>query len=96
MAARSSSRDWLRPRAVFPVLRHGATPEAVRRFAIDQVNVLRRDGEYWTVAYAGLVVTLRDSKGLRDLARLVDSAGREIHVLDLAAAPGRRQPSTTP
>jgi pimeloyl-ACP methyl ester carboxylesterase len=76
-------------RAVFPVLRHGATPEAVRRFAIDQVNVLRRDGEYWTVAYAGLVVTLRDSKGLRDLARLVDSAGREIHVLDLAAAPGR-------
>jgi pimeloyl-ACP methyl ester carboxylesterase len=76
-------------RAVFPVLRHGATPEAVRRFAIDQVNVLRRDGEYWTVAYAGLVVTLRDSKGLRDLARLVDAAGREIHVLDLAAAPGR-------
>jgi class 3 adenylate cyclase len=36
------------PRGVFPVLGHGATPETVRRFAIDQTNVLRRDGEYWT------------------------------------------------
>jgi pimeloyl-ACP methyl ester carboxylesterase len=72
-------------RTVFPVLSHGATPEVVRRLAIDQANVLRRDGEYWTVAYAGLVVTLRDSKGLHDLARLVDAPGREIHVLDLAA-----------
>ena len=72
-----------RPRGVFPVLGHGTTPETVRRLAIDQANVLRRDGEYWTAAFGGLVVTLRDSKGLRDLARLLAAPRRELHVLDL-------------
>jgi pimeloyl-ACP methyl ester carboxylesterase len=75
------------PRAVFPVLSVGAPPETVRRFAIDRDNVLRRDGEYWTVAYNGLVVTLRDSKGLYDLAKLLGEPHREIHVLDLASSP---------
>jgi pimeloyl-ACP methyl ester carboxylesterase len=83
------------PRGVFPVLGHGATPETVRHFAIEQANVLRRDGEYWTAAYGGLVVTLRDSKGLRDLARLLAAPRRELHVLDLArpAAAARTPPS---
>jgi pimeloyl-ACP methyl ester carboxylesterase len=71
---------------VFPVLRHGASPEAVRRSAVEQINLFRRDGEYWTVGYRGLVVTLRDSKGLRDLGRLLAEPGREFHVLDLMAA----------
>ena len=70
-------------RTVFPVLVHGATPEAVRRMAVERENLLRRDGEYWTIAYEGFVVTLRDSKGLRDIARLLAMQGREIHVLDL-------------
>ena len=70
---------------VFPVLRHGASPEAVRRSAVEQTNLFRRDGEYWTVGYRGLVVTLRDSKGLRDLGRLLANPGREFHVLDLMA-----------
>jgi hypothetical protein len=70
---------------VFPVLRHGASPEAVRRSAVEQTNLFRRDGEYWTVGYRGLVVTLRDTKGLRDLGRLLAEPGREYHVLDLIA-----------
>jgi len=70
---------------VFPVLRHGTSPEAVRRSAVEQTNLFRRDGEYWTVGYRGLVVTLRDSKGLRDLGRLLAEPGREFHVLDLMA-----------
>lgn len=73
------------PRIVFPVLSHGTTPEAVRRLAIDRTHMLRREGEYWTVAYDGLVVTLRDSKGLRDIARLLASPRHEFHVLDLVA-----------
>ena len=72
--------------SVFPVLRHGASPEAVRRSAVEQTNLFRRDGEYWTVGYRGLVVTLRDTKGLRDLGRLLAEPGREFHVLDLMAA----------
>jgi pimeloyl-ACP methyl ester carboxylesterase len=71
--------------SVFPVLRHGASPDTVRRSAVEQANLFRRDGEYWTVAYRGLVVTLRDSKGLRDLGRLLAEPGREFHVLDLLA-----------
>jgi pimeloyl-ACP methyl ester carboxylesterase len=71
--------------AVVPVLRHGASPDAVRRSAVEQANLFRRDGEYWTVGYRGLVVTLRDTKGLRDLGRLLAEPGREFHVLDLMA-----------
>jgi class 3 adenylate cyclase len=72
-------------RSVVPVLRRGATPDAVRRLAIEQANLLRRDGEYWTVSYDGMVATLRDTKGVRDIARLLACPGREVHVLDLAA-----------
>jgi pimeloyl-ACP methyl ester carboxylesterase len=70
---------------VFPVLHHGASPDAVRRSAVEQTNLFRRDGEYWTVGYRALVVTLRDTKGLRDLGRLLAEPGREVHVLDLIA-----------
>jgi pimeloyl-ACP methyl ester carboxylesterase len=79
-------------RFVFPVLRHGARPDDVRRLAVDQASVLRRDGDYWTASYGGLVATIRDCKGLHDIARLLAEPHREIHVLDLTstAATGRR------
>jgi pimeloyl-ACP methyl ester carboxylesterase len=72
-------------RTLFPVLRTGDSPDAVRRSSVEQANVFRRDGEYWTVGHGGFVVTLRDTKGLRDLARLLAEPGREFHVLDLIA-----------
>lgn len=53
-------------------------------------NAFRQEGEFWTLAYDGEVVRLKDRRGLRYLARLLRSAGREIHVLDLAGAPGER------
>jgi tetratricopeptide (TPR) repeat protein len=49
-------------------------------------NVFRREGEYWTVAYEGSVVRLKDSKGLRHLARLLAHPAQEFHVTDLEAA----------
>jgi hypothetical protein len=59
----------------------GAAPaEAVNRFV--------RAGESWTLEYAGAACVLRDSKGLRDLARLLAAPGREIAALDLAAPGG--------
>ncbi len=70
---------------VLPVVTEGAAPDVVRRLAVDQSNLLRRDGEYWTVAYDGQVATVRDTKGLRDLARLLAVPEQELHVLDLAA-----------
>jgi pimeloyl-ACP methyl ester carboxylesterase len=72
-------------RSVLPVLARGEHPEAVRRLAVEQSNVFRRDGEYWTVAFDGRVSTLRDTKGMRDLARLLREPRREHHVADLAA-----------
>jgi tetratricopeptide (TPR) repeat protein len=47
-------------------------------------NRLSREGEYWCVCFAGQTTRLRDSKGLRYVARLLADPGRELHVLDLA------------
>jgi DNA-binding response OmpR family regulator len=43
----------------------------------------QREGEYWTVGYAGSVVRLRDSKGMRVLAHLLANPGRPHAALDL-------------
>jgi len=48
--------------------------------------VFRREGEYWSIAFAGEAFRLKDVKGLRYLAQLLRHPGREFHVLDLAAA----------
>jgi hypothetical protein len=54
--------------------------------AITGGHVFRREGDFWTVAYGGSVVRVRDSKGLHYLARLLAQPAREFHVVDLEAA----------
>ena len=51
-------------------------------------DVFRREGDYWTVAFDGRTVRVRDLKGMRHLARLLAEPGREFHVLDLVALEG--------
>ncbi|HEV3124530.1 MAG TPA: AAA family ATPase [Candidatus Dormibacteraeota bacterium] len=46
-------------------------------------GTLRLEGEYWTIGYEGKVSRLRDSKGLRVLARLLADPGRPHAALDL-------------
>ena len=46
----------------------------------------RREGEYWSIAFAGDSFRLKDVRGLHYLAQLLRSPGREFHVLDLAGA----------
>jgi pimeloyl-ACP methyl ester carboxylesterase/class 3 adenylate cyclase len=79
-------------REIFPVLREGASPRAVRSLASRQENLFRKEGDYWTLAYGGKVVSVKDSKGMHDIATLLAIPGREVHVLDLATplavAPG--------
>ena len=48
-------------------------------------NVFRRDGEVWTLAFAGRRAQLRDAKGLRDLAVLLAAPGREVAATELVA-----------
>jgi pimeloyl-ACP methyl ester carboxylesterase len=52
--------------------------------------LFRREGDYWTIAFAGQVVRMRDAKGLGYLARLLRDPHREFHVLDLLAGDAPR------
>src|SRR5262249_1336203 len=44
---------------------------------------LRREGDYWTLVYAGVAGCLKDMKGLHYLVHLLEHPGQELHVLDL-------------
>jgi tetratricopeptide (TPR) repeat protein len=48
----------------------------------------RREGEFWTIAFAAASVRLRDSKGLRYLARLLAEEGRDFPALELMSTDG--------
>jgi hypothetical protein len=47
---------------------------------------LARIGDVWTVAYRGRTLHLRDGRGVRLLALLLERPGTEVHSLDLVAA----------
>ena len=53
----------------------------------------RREGDYWTIAFEGKVVRMRDAKGLGYLARLLRHPHREFHVLDLLTGDAPRGPT---
>jgi tetratricopeptide (TPR) repeat protein len=68
----------------------GTTPDADESqpapTAPTEPNTFLREADYWKVVFDGRRVTVRDSKGMHHLARLLTSPGREFHVLDLTAA----------
>jgi hypothetical protein len=68
-------------RSVSPATRASAAQQPVG-------NVFRRDGEYWTVLYDGATFSVRDTKGMQYLGRLLAAPGIEFHVLDLASDGG--------
>ncbi|HVT77271.1 MAG TPA: AAA family ATPase [Acidimicrobiales bacterium] len=51
-----------------------------------EVGVASRVDAGWTLEFAGQIATVRDSKGVRDLAALLTSPGAAIHVRELVAA----------
>jgi tetratricopeptide (TPR) repeat protein len=51
--------------------------------------VFRAEGDYWTIAYAGRELRLRDSRGLRYLAELLHHPGREFHATELVRLAAR-------
>ncbi len=44
----------------------------------------KREGDYWGIAYEGLMVRLKDSKGVGYIHVLLSYPGRELHVAELA------------
>lgn len=69
-------------------LRQQAPAGAGRKCATEDTFV--REGEYWAICYGGRVIRLRDSKGLRDIAQLIEQPGNAIAAVDLAATRGAR------
>lgn len=53
-------------------------------------GVLRREGEYWSIADDARVVRLKDARGLHHLAMLLGSPGQALHALDLVVGRGGR------
>ena len=64
-----------------------ADPAAV--MAPPSPNLVRKEGEYWTIAYEGTLLRLREGKGLDYLACLLRHPRQEFHVADLVLM-GRR------
>jgi hypothetical protein len=63
--------------------------------SIHNRRVFRREGDYWTIAYDGAVVRLKDAKGLHYLEPLLRQPGRSFHVAELirvTASPDGRRP----
>jgi non-specific serine/threonine protein kinase len=61
------------------------TPASETGVSFGSQNAFAREGEFWSLSYDGVVARLRDSKGLRDIARLLAAPGREAAAVDLAA-----------
>jgi len=62
---------------------HAFHPKAVAVMDPHIPNLVRREGEYWTIAYEGTLLHLRDGKGLDYLGCLLRHPRREFHVADL-------------
>ena len=56
-------------------------------------NVFHRDGEIFTIEYDGKVIRAKDSKGLRDLERLLSDPGRECTSSTSSAVRARSAPT---
>ena len=53
----------------------------------ERAPTLRRRNRKWDITYRNEAATVRDVKGLRDLAILLSRPGVDVHVLELASAP---------
>ncbi len=63
----------------------GEAPPAPAPTPSDDAGIFFPEGEFWTLAYAGRTLRLRDTKGLHYIARLLAAPGAEVHVGDLVA-----------
>jgi tetratricopeptide (TPR) repeat protein len=49
-------------------------------------NIFRKEGDYWTISFAGLVLRLRDTMGMHYISRLIANPGMKFSAQDLAAS----------
>jgi hypothetical protein len=65
-----------------------ASPAPVAKPPLWATFALERAGDLWRVQYGDVTLHIRDARGVQLLARLVERAGEEIHVLALASDEG--------
>jgi hypothetical protein len=53
-----------------------------------ETAVLRREGEYWSLGFAGQTISLRDTRGVCYLVALLRAPGHRLHAVDLRAGAG--------
>jgi predicted ATPase len=52
-----------------------------------QTNIFARSGAYWTLSYRGKQFSLKDSKGLNYIQRLLQNPNHELRAVDLLSEP---------
>src|SRR5262249_46290090 len=68
-----------RPRETVGAARASSVPNP---WSPDQA-LFFKEGEYWTLGYAGHLCRVKDRQGMAHLAQLLRSPGTEVHALDL-------------
>ena len=64
-----------------------------RSLVLASPHIFRRDGDFWTIAFADRVVRMRDMRGLHYLAQLLRNPGLEFHANDLVALCSGKAPA---
>ena len=82
------------PQGMSPSAAAADSRSAVRRATQQEDNLFRQEGDYWTLAYQGVMCRLKDVKGLHYIALLLRAPGQPFHALDLATILGVGQRGT--
>jgi tetratricopeptide (TPR) repeat protein len=82
------SRVWQQLGDPMRIVRQEGSSNSGPECAGDRVAVLVPNGENWEVGYAGRTISLKASKGLAYIYRLLQHPNQEFHALDLLSGPG--------
>jgi predicted ATPase len=81
-----ASGDFRTDRISAALMRAARSPSTESSSAAGPPDRFVRQGDFWELEYLGRRSLVKDSKGMRDLARLVSVPGHEISALDLMEA----------
>ncbi len=63
-----------------------ASSDAVVNQSKAAINHFFREGDIWQLSYQGILIKMPDLKGFKDIVRLLEQPGREVHCTDLLGA----------
>ncbi len=84
-AARAAMTPVQQSQPALPPLRDVGAPATEPGEPRAATNQWRKEGDYWTIAYDGRTVRLKDAKGLFYISCLIRAPTRDFHVAELTA-----------